>query len=97
MSKKSVVAELHILNSLKGHAKETITIKDDNPKKRAKLAEKITELIKDGYAIMLPDGRQIKGYDAEANEWLVPAEGKKKKQNLWDRVKIGRASCRERV
>jgi hypothetical protein len=85
MGKKRAVVELHILNTVRGHKKEVVTIEDDNPENRAKLAEKITALIKDGFVIKLSDGTAVKGYDPASNEWLVPAAGKKK--GLWDRVK----------
>lgn len=85
MVKKRAVVELHILNTMRGHKKEVITIEDDNSENRTKLAEKITALIKDGFAIRLSDGTAVKGYDPESNEWLVPAGGKKK--GVWDRMK----------
>jgi len=85
MGKNRAVTELHILSTMRGHKKEVITVEDDNPEKRAQLAEKILALIKDGFAIKLSDGSAIKGYDPASNEWLIPAAGKKK--GVWDRVK----------
>jgi hypothetical protein len=52
-------------------------IEDVNPKERAKLAETIMNLLKEGHALFLIQGeetRRIKGYDQESNEWLVLAE-----------------------
>ena len=85
--KKQTFAQLDILSTLKGHDKEKITIKDDNPKKRQALAEKVTALIRDGFSVFLGDGTRVRGYDAEANEWLVASERKKQRKGLWSRVK----------
>ena len=73
VKKKVVIAQLDILNSYKGHDPEVITINDDDPARRAKLAQKVTALIRDGFLVALADGQKIKGYDPKTNEWLVGA------------------------
>ena len=90
----AVLVQLDVLSTLKGHDKEAIVIKDDNPKKRKALADKIVALIKDGYSILLADGRRVRGYDAEANEWLVVSSDRRKaKRGIWNRLSaIGKSA-----
>jgi hypothetical protein len=73
------IAQLDILSASKGHDKEVIQIKDDDPEKRKKLSQRILALVKDGFQVFLADGSRVKGYDPESNEWLV-APGPKSKE-----------------
>lgn len=85
--KRSVLAQLDVLNTLKGHDKEKISIEDNDPRKRKALAKKIVDLIRDGFAVILADGQRVRGYDADANEWLVASSDRaKSKKNVWDRI-----------
>jgi hypothetical protein len=71
------VVQLHILSTHMGHEKETITINDDDPERRKLLAKRIDTLIKDGFSILLSDGRSVRGYDAKTNDWLVLSANRK--------------------
>jgi hypothetical protein len=73
----ATVAQLDILSTHMGHEKETITINDDDPKRRKLLAKRIDSLIKDGFIILLSDGRSVRGYDAKTNDWLVLSTDRK--------------------
>ncbi len=77
MANRKALVQLDILSTTKGHDKQVITIEDDDPLKRAALAAKMTELITDGFTVLLSDGAKVRGYDAKTNEWLVAASQKK--------------------
>lgn len=76
---ETVIAQLDILSSLAGHEKGKITI-DDDPSKRKLLAEKVTSMIKDGFAVFLSSGERVRGYDPESNDWLVASSDRQKKE-----------------
>lgn len=76
MAKQTPIVVLDILCAHKGHDKEKISIEDDSPGKRAKLAEHVANLLKDGFQVLLADGRKISGYDATANEWVIKGDKK---------------------
>jgi hypothetical protein len=68
---------LEILSTFRGH-KIGIFVEDtDDLAERAKLAEKVNLMIKDGYDVFLVDKDRItfriKEYDAKENEWVVYA------------------------
>ncbi len=73
--------ELHTLTSTKGHAR--IVIEDKDPAKRAKLAERITEIIRLGHSVFVETDAgtfHISGYDKDKNEWIVrKSRGRAKK------------------
>jgi hypothetical protein len=73
------LAQIDILSAHKGHDKKSITIEEDSPKKRAKLAEHVVKLLKDGFLVCLADGRKVTGYDAPTNSWIIIAEKKEAK------------------
>ena len=76
-----MATELHFPNTFLGHDK--VVIEDDDPKKRADLAEKVIDLIRKGHAVFLQkdDGStpRIRGYDAVDNTWLVDDTNASKK------------------
>ena len=74
--RKTHIAVVDVLNTLKGHHKEVITITDD-PAEHARLSKTVTELIRDGYHVALDDGTKIAGYDAKTNEWLCATSSRK--------------------
>lgn len=76
MANNKALVQLDILSTTRGHDKQVITIEDDDPSKRAALAAKVTELIRDGFSVLLSDGARVRGYDAETNEWLIAAQKK---------------------
>lgn len=64
--------QLEFLNSVKGDRR--IYIEDSSPEGRAQLAESITRLLREGNAVFLIQGKEtrlLRGYDPDANEWLV--------------------------
>ncbi len=65
--------ELEIPSAVQGHA--TITIEETNPAERAKLAEQVTKMIREGHLVFvrLPDGetRRVQGYDPQMNTWIL--------------------------
>lgn len=63
---------IEFLNSVRGDA--PMYIEDGEPEERRKLAEKLTDLLKEGQAMFLIQGdqtRRIQGYDEASNQWLV--------------------------
>jgi hypothetical protein len=65
---------LEVLSAIKGHSE--IYFEEKDPTKRKELAETITKLLKDGYAVFLiqnNETRQVRGYDSDTNEWIVVA------------------------
>jgi hypothetical protein len=82
----TVLVQLDILSSLAGHEKGKITV-DDDPSKRKQLAEKVTGMIKDGFAVFLSSGERVRGYDPESNDWLVASSTRAvAKTGILDRI-----------
>lgn len=68
---------IEFLNSIRGDA--PMYIEDGDSEQRKKIAQKIMELLKEGQAIFLIQGeevRRIQGYDEASNQWLVFADPK---------------------
>ena len=71
---KSRAITLDVLSTFKGH--KPIYVEDpDNDAERAKLAEQVQRMMKEGFDLFLIDQdritRRIKDYDATANEWIL--------------------------
>lgn len=71
---KSRTITLDVLSTFKGH--KPIYVEDpDNDAERAKLAEQVQRMMKEGFDLFLIDQdritRRIKEYDAAANEWIL--------------------------
>lgn len=75
MAKQALVV-LDIPCAHKGHDKQKITIDDDSPQKRAKLAEHVANLLRDGFQVLLSDGRKVTSYDPATNEWVIASAKK---------------------
>ena len=80
--------EVSALSSTRGDT--TMYVEDSKPEDRAKLAETVTRLLKEGHTIFIVCGdeltNRITGYDAATNEWLCET-GKKGKSSLFSWIK----------
>lgn len=83
-----MVIELSALSSTRGDT--TMYIEDSKPEDRAKLAETVQRLMKEGHTIFIVSGDElttrVTGYDAAANEWIGKAV-KKGKKTVIQRIK----------
>ena len=71
-TKAHQMIEIDYLHTHKGHAK--VIIDDDDPAKRADLAQTIIGLLKNGHAVFVEQEGEtfaIRGYDAVDNTWIV--------------------------
>lgn len=67
----TVVVQLDVLSVVAGHASDIITISNDSPERRQTLSNSVLAMIKDGFVVMLNDGRKVLGYDPVTNEWVL--------------------------
>lgn len=78
--KAKALVQLDVLGARYGHKSETISVDDDNPERRAELAEHVNKLIMSGFAVMLADGTKVLGYDPDTNSWVAKVDSKKTKK-----------------
>lgn len=80
---------LDCMSVFKGHT-NVITINDDDPTERPKLAEHVSKMLKDGFSIVVKtadgESHNVSGYDATTNEWIVKPKNKTAKPSTLKRV-----------
>lgn len=90
--------ELDCCGALTGHS--TMYIEEDDPEERAEFATKIDAFIREGHTVFLIKGDsvvRVKGYDPEANDWIVLAAQQAKPKTVRVSARATRATYTART